>query len=147
MNSQPKLSPRVTRDSRSQCYANAFYKVSLGCMSISTFINFCRISLPEKFWPTGAFQFPVKPYTNIDGWIHFLVKIQKQPTGKHQCRSGISIKLQSNFIKITLWHGCSLVNLLHLLRTPFPENNTGGLLLKILRWNASMKCFHKMLQT
>ena len=28
-------------------------------------------------------------------------------TGEHPCRSVISIKLQSNFIEITLWHGCS----------------------------------------
>ena len=27
--------------------------------------------------------------------------------------------LQSNFIKITLWHGCSPVNLLHIFRTLF----------------------------
>ena len=33
-------------------------------------------------------------------------------TGKHPCRSKISIKLQSNFIEITLKHGCSPVNLL-----------------------------------
>ena len=32
-------------------------------------------------------------------------------------------------IEITLWHGCSLVNLLHLFRTPFPKNNTEGLAL------------------
>ena len=32
-------------------------------------------------------------------------------------------------IEITLWHGRSLVNLLHLFRTPFPKNNTEGLAL------------------
>ena len=31
---------------------------------------------------------------------------------EHSCRSGISIMLQNNFIKITLRHGCSPVNLL-----------------------------------
>ena len=30
--------------------------------------------------------------------------------------------LQSNFIEIILRHGCSPVNLLHIFRTPFPEN-------------------------
>ena len=39
-------------------------------------------------------------------------------TGEHQCRSLISIKLQSSFIKITLQHGCSSVNLLQIFRTP-----------------------------
>ena len=41
----------------------------------------------------------------------------------------ISIKLQSNFIEITLRHGCSPVNLLHNFRTPFPKNTSGRLLL------------------
>ena len=50
-------------------------------------------------------------------------------TGEHPCRSVISIKLLCNFIEITLRRGCSPVNLLHIFRTPFPENNSGGLLL------------------
>ena len=50
-------------------------------------------------------------------------------TGKHTCRSVILIKLLCNFIEITLWHGCSHVNLLHILRTPFYKNDYGGLLL------------------
>ena len=50
-------------------------------------------------------------------------------TGDHPCRSVISIKLQSNFIEITLRRGCSPVNLLHIFRTPFPKNTSGGLLL------------------
>ena len=36
---------------------------------------------------------------------------------------------QSSFIKITLWHGFTHVNLLHIFRTPFPKNNFGWLLL------------------
>ena len=36
--------------------------------------------------------------------------------------------LQSNFIEITLWHGCFPVNLLHIFRTPFPKNTPGWLL-------------------
>ena len=35
----------------------------------------------------------------------------------------------SNFIEITLWYGCSPVNLLHIFRTPFYKNTYGGLLL------------------
>ena len=38
------------------------------------------------------------------------------------CRSVISIKLQSNFIEIVHWHGCSPVNMLHIFRTPFLKN-------------------------
>ena len=35
----------------------------------------------------------------------------------------------SNFIKISLRYGCSPINLLHIFRTPFPENITRRLLL------------------
>ena len=35
----------------------------------------------------------------------------------------------SNFIEITLGHGCSPVNLLHIFRIPFPKNTCGRLLL------------------
>ena len=38
--------------------------------------------------------------------------------------------LQSNFIEITLRHGCSLVYLLHIFRTPFTKNPSGWLLLR-----------------
>ena len=50
-------------------------------------------------------------------------------TGEHPCQSVISIKLQSNFIEITLWHGCSPVNFLYIFRKPFPKNTSGWLLL------------------
>ena len=51
-------------------------------------------------------------------------------TREDPCRSKISIKLQSNFIEITLRHGCSPVNLLHIFRIPFPRNTSGRFLLK-----------------
>ena len=54
-------------------------------------------------------------------------------TGEHPCRSAISIKLQSNFNKIALRHGCSLVNLLHVFRTTFTKNTSEGLLLYPLK--------------
>ena len=41
-------------------------------------------------------------------------KICSKVTGEHPCRSAISIKLRCNFIEITLWHGSSSVNLLHI---------------------------------
>ena len=37
--------------------------------------------------------------------------------------------LQRNFIKITLRHGCSPINLLHIFRTLFPRNTSARLLL------------------
>ena len=40
-------------------------------------------------------------------------------------------KIACNFIEITLTHGCSPVNLVHIFRTPFPKNTSGWLLLII----------------
>ena len=59
-----------------------------------------------------------------------VLKICSKFTGEHPCRSVISIKLQSNFIEITLRHGFSSVNLLHIFRTPFTKNTSRWLLLK-----------------
>ena len=39
----------------------------------------------------------------------------------------------SNFIEITLWHGCAPVNLLHILRTTFLKNTSGWLLSKYVK--------------
>ena len=61
-----------------------------------------------------------------------VVKIFSKFIGEHLCRSVISIKLQSNFIEITLRHGCPPpVKLLRIFRTFFPKNTSGGLLLDI----------------
>ena len=50
--------------------------------------------------------------------VKSVLKICSKFTGEHPCRSVISINFRSNFIEITLWHGCSTVNLLHIFRTP-----------------------------
>ena len=68
-----------------------------------------RSNLPEVFLGKGV------------------LKICYKFTGEQPCRSAILLKLQNNFIEIALRHGCSLVNLLHVFRTPFPKikgNNT-----------------------
>ena len=57
-----------------------------------------------------------------------VLKICRKFTGEHFCRSMISVKLQRNFIEVTLRFGCSL-NLLHIFRTPFAKNTSGRLLL------------------
>ena len=60
-----------------------------------------------------------------------VLKICRKFTREHPCRSVISINLQINFIKNTLRHGCSPVNLLHIFRTLFLKNTSGWLLLVI----------------
>ena len=62
-------------------------------------------------------------------WGKGVLKIYNIFTGEHPYRSAISIKLQSNFIEITLRHGCSPVNFLHIFRTYFYRNTSWWLLL------------------
>ena len=78
------------------------------------FITNFRSSPPEVFLGKGV------------------LKIFSKFAREHPCQSVISIKLQSNFIEITLRHWCSPVNLLHILRTPFPKNTSGGLFLYLI---------------
>ena len=63
-----------------------------------------------------------------------VLKICNKFTGEYQCWSVISIKLLSNFIEITLRHGCCPVNLLHIVRTSLPKNTSGRLLLEYQCW-------------
>ena len=60
--------------------------------------------------------------------------LQKQPS------SGVLKKTRSEnkqeiyriiLSAISLRHGCSLVNLLHIIRTTFPKNTSGGMLLSL----------------
>ena len=59
----------------------------------------------------------------------FILKVCSKCTGDHPCRRVISMKLQSNFIEITLRHGCSPVNLLHIFRILFTKSTSERLLL------------------
>ena len=58
-----------------------------------------------------------------------VLKIRSKFTGENPCQSVILINLLNNFIEITLWHGCSPVNLPHIFRTLFIKNTSGQLLL------------------
>ena len=61
-----------------------------------------------------------------------VLKICSKFIGEQAYRSVISIQLQSNFIEITPRHGCSTVNLLHILGTPFSQNTSRWLLLSLV---------------
>ena len=58
-----------------------------------------------------------------------ILKICSKFTGEHTCQSVISIKLQSIFTEITIRHGCSPVNLLHIFRAAFLKSISWWLLL------------------
>ena len=60
-----------------------------------------------------------------------VLKIGSKFIGEHPFPSVISVKLLSNFIEITLRHGCSFVNLLHIFRAPFPKNTSRWLLIEL----------------
>ena len=62
-------------------------------------------------------------------WVKGVLKMCCRFIGEHPCRNVISIKLQSNFIEITLRHECSPVNLLHIFIKPFTKNTSERLLL------------------
>ena len=62
-----------------------------------------------------------------------VLKICSKFIGGYPCRILISIKLQSNFIEITLRREYAPVNLLHIFRTLFSKNAFGWLLLGILQ--------------
>ena len=63
------------------------------------------------------------------------LKICSKFTGEHSCRRLISIKLRGNFIEITLWHGCSPVNMSRIFGTRFYKNIYGRLLLHVKLWS------------
>ena len=65
----------------------------------------------------------LKIFKTICSNISCITKISKP-----KCFNPFSIKLLCSFLEIALWHACSPVNLLHIIRTPFPYNFPGGLL-------------------
>ena len=70
-----------------------------------------------------------------------VLKIRSNFTGKHPSRSVISIKLQSNFIEITIWHGCCPVDLLDIFRALYPRDTSGWLLLYLSFFHTLEKCY------
>ena len=82
----------------------------------------------RSFWTTGSCR-SSSPEVFLGKSV---LKICSKFTGGYPCRGVISIQLLCNFMEITLRHGCSPVNLLHIFRTTFPKNTSGGLLLKLL---------------
>ena len=105
----------------------------------------------------NSFQHVQKqPTRDILAWSYIsmflgkgVMKICRKFAGEHPCRSAISIKLLFNLTEITLWHGCSPVNLLYIFRTLFPKKTSGGLLLHVFPRNLSRsnpQAFNDLLQ-
>ena len=104
-----------------------YQSCELLCWEPTLLIRFSRSSHPKVFLGKGG------------------LKICSKFTEEHPCQSVISIKLLCHFIEITLPHGCSPLNLLHIFRIPFPRNTSWWLLLDLccpfyifpmsLQWN------------
>ena len=109
------------------------YIISLGFEIISKLlvklshsgIKNCKQN-PE--FPSGSFFWTMVRSSQAEVFLGKVVlKICSKFTGEHPCRSVISIN------EITLRHGCSPVNLLHIFRTPCPKNSSEWLLLHYQR--------------
>ena len=84
---------------------------------------FPKLFILDACWGPG-YSSQKKP--SISVLIKGVLKICSKFTGEHSCRSAISIKLPSNSNEITLRHGCSPVNLLHIFSTPFSKTTMEG---------------------
>ena len=118
------------------------------CQRTITYLQKNSLSwISAKSYLSNFFN-PLKDLQKQPSWdvlIKGCPEIFSKFTGKHSCRSVISIKLLCNFIKITLWHGCSPVNLLHIFRTPLLKNTSGGLLLDLPSFLISQASKNKFL--
>ena len=90
---------------------------------------FCSIFLNHDSYTSCMFTLSFNNSEDSEAAMQILVFLVKSVleicskfTGEDLCRSVVSIKLQSNFIEITFWYGCSPVNLLHIHRTLFTKN-------------------------
>ena len=86
-----------------------------------------KVKTSMDIWQVQSmFQFPTDRSSRPEVFLGKDVpKICCKFTGELPCQSAISIKLLCNFIQIALRHGCSFVNLLHILGIPFPKNFSG----------------------
>ena len=93
------------------------------------------LGLKFLFWLNGKlFDFEKNPFrsSHPEAFLEKGVfKICSKFTREHPCQSGISKKFLYNYSEITLRHGCSPVNLLHIFKTTFLNNTSGRLFLSI----------------
>ena len=94
------------------CWSNSRILVVTGFNHITS-IPFCSKSKHMK--GIQAFAESVTRSSPPEVFLEkYILKICSKFTGERPCGSAISVKLQSNFIEVTLRHRCSRVNLLHI---------------------------------
>ena len=102
-------------------------KVISTSVLLCIFYQWKFLQLTKKLYDVSSFR-SSRPEVILGKGV---LKICSKFTGEQPCRSAISIKFQSscNFDDVARRHGCSLVNLLRIFRTPFPRNTSGWLFL------------------
>ena len=110
----------------SNIYVKLFYKNNVHFKNLVKVSNYRQIVILMVTW---CYYMNISWYFRSSPSEVFLMKgvlkIYSKFTGEHPYQSVISIKMQSNFIEITLQHGCSPVNFLHIFRRPFSKNTSG----------------------
>ena len=94
---------------------NSKYIICIKCITSKLKTSETYVKLCCAPWTEAALQ--KRSYKDI-------LKIYSKFAGEHPCRSAISI---SNFIEITLWHGCPPVNFQYIFRTSSLRNTSRGL--------------------
>ena len=107
-----------------------FYPVEICWIYLSIYIRY-HLKNDKKWSCIGGFIQKQPPRGVPKMYWKYAANLYNKFIGEQLCSSVISIKLQTNFIKITLRHGCFSVNLLHIFRTLFYRNTSGGPLLLI----------------
>ena len=66
---------------------------------------------------------------SLQGKKSLLATLRSNPSEVFLQKSVLKIcsNMLCNIIEIALWHVCSPANLLHICRTPFPKDTSGGL--------------------
>ena len=104
-------------------------QIKLSHVSESYISQFHYVTQENQDMKAYLFKFEEGRSSHLEVFlVKSVLKICIKLTGELPWRSVISIKLQSNFIEITL-RVCSPVNLLNISRIPFSNNTSGWLVL------------------
>ena len=111
-------------DNKDQCTEEELLKIQEGLYLYQYYF----IMIENRFFSEAVLAYRSSPSEVLLG--KGILEICNKFTGKHLCQSVISVKLHRNYTEIIFRCGYSPVNLLHISRTPFYKNTSGGLLLK-----------------
>ena len=97
-------------------------------MVFTQLIRLCLSGILFVFWIGFILRSSRQEMLLVEG----VLKICSKFTGEHPYRRVTPLNLLCNFIELTLWYGCSPVNLLYIFRATFTKNTSEWLLLHSL---------------